>query len=122
MCQDEHVVLEYFCLKETAKHDTQTGIWSHLGVTGHGSKVPGVHLRSLERYDFDTVLLPYSYWQMGYPRYAADFNALVEMCRERNVAVQTIKSVARRSWEERPSDTEMSALVEEFDIQPIFSY
>jgi aryl-alcohol dehydrogenase-like predicted oxidoreductase len=78
------------------------GLVRFLGVTGHGSKVPAVHKRSLERFDFDTVLLPYSYWQMQNPRYAADFDALIELCRERSVAVQMIKSIARRPWENRP--------------------
>jgi hypothetical protein len=35
------------------------------------------------------------------PRYATDFEALVALCRERNVAVQTIKSIARRPWQGR---------------------
>ncbi|MCK4949170.1 MAG: aldo/keto reductase [Thermoplasmata archaeon] len=66
-----------------------------LGVTGHGSKVPAMHRQSLERFDFDTVQLPYNYMMMQNPRYAADFNELIEMCRSRNVVVQTIKSIAR---------------------------
>ncbi|MCJ2555810.1 MAG: aldo/keto reductase, partial [Candidatus Thermoplasmatota archaeon] len=66
-----------------------------LGVTGHGSKVPAMHKQSLERFDFDTVQLPYNYMMMQNPRYAADFNELVEMCRNRNAAVQTMKSIAR---------------------------
>jgi aryl-alcohol dehydrogenase-like predicted oxidoreductase len=78
------------------------GVVRFLGVTGHGSKVPVVHKRSLDRFDFDTVLLPYSYWQMQNPRYAVDFNDLIGMCRQRNVAVQTIKSIARRPWNNRP--------------------
>lgn len=78
------------------------GLVRFLGVTGHGSKAPAVHLRSLERFDFDTVLLPYSYCQMQQPRYTANFNALLTICRERNVAVQTIKSIARRPWGELP--------------------
>jgi hypothetical protein len=78
------------------------GLVRFLGVTRHGSKVPEMHRRSLEHFDFDTVLLPYSYWQMQNPRYAADFNALVGYCLWRDVAVQTIKSVARRPWEKRP--------------------
>lgn len=152
------------------------GLVRFLGVTGHGTKVPAMHKQSLERFDFDTVLLPYSYWQMQNPRYAADFHALMALCRNRNTAVQTIKSITRRKWEERPknfntyfyeplvtqdavdkavqwalalpdsflitagdmqllpkildaasrfekqpTDTEMSALVDEFDIRPIFS-
>ena len=78
------------------------GLVRFLGVTGHGKKVPAMHLRSLERFDFDTVLLPYNYLQMQNPRYATDFNELVKLCYERNVAVQTIKSVARRPWEGQP--------------------
>jgi diketogulonate reductase-like aldo/keto reductase len=152
------------------------GLVQFLGVTGHGNKVPAMHKRSLERFDFDTVLLPYNYLLMQNPRYAADFNELVGLCRKRNVAVQTIKSIARRPWgsrpktyntyfyepletqdaidksvhwslgfpdsflitagdmqllpkmldaanrfEKRPSDIEMNAIVDEFDIQPIFS-
>ena len=78
------------------------GLVRYLGVTGHGSKVPAMHLRSLERFDFDTVLLPHNYSMMANPRYATDFNELVGLCRKRNVAVQTIKSVARRPWADRP--------------------
>ena len=78
------------------------GLVRFLGVTGHGLKAPAMHKRSLERFDFDTVLLPYNYVLMQNPRYAADFCALVTLCRERRVAVQTIKSVARRPWAGRP--------------------
>jgi aryl-alcohol dehydrogenase-like predicted oxidoreductase len=80
----------------------EKGLVRFLGVTGHGDKVAGMHLQSLERFDFDSVLLPYSYWQMGNPKYASDFNALIELCRTRNTAVQTIKSIARRKWGDRP--------------------
>jgi aryl-alcohol dehydrogenase-like predicted oxidoreductase len=76
----------------------EKGLVRFLGVTGHGSKAPVMHQRSLARFDFDSVLLPYSYHQMQDQRYAADFEALMTTCRERNVAVQTIKSVARRPW------------------------
>jgi hypothetical protein len=74
----------------------------YLGVTGHGSKVPAMHLRSLERFDFDSVLLPYNYITMQNPRYVESFNKLTEICKEKDVAFQTIKSVARRPWEDRP--------------------
>jgi aryl-alcohol dehydrogenase-like predicted oxidoreductase len=79
----------------------EKGLVRFLGVTGHGNKVAAMHKHSLERFDFDSVLLPYSYWQMQHPRYAADFNELMTVCRERKVAVQTIKSLARRPWDGR---------------------
>ncbi len=77
------------------------GLVRFLGVTGHGIKAPFMHKRSLENFDFDAVLLPYNYSLMQNPSYAADFNELIGTCRKRNVAVQTIKSIARRPWENR---------------------
>ncbi len=78
------------------------GLVRFLGVTGHGLNVARMHMRSLERFDFDAVLLPWNYPLKQNPQYAADFEALVTMCRERNVAVQTIKSLCRRPWGDRP--------------------
>ncbi len=73
-----------------------------LGVTGHGNAVAAMHRRSLERFPFDSVLLPCNYTLLSQPDYAADFEALLALCRERGVAVQTIKSLARRRWPELP--------------------
>jgi aryl-alcohol dehydrogenase-like predicted oxidoreductase len=78
------------------------GLVRFLGVTGHGIKAPGMHIRSLERFDFDTVMLPYNYSLMQNPHYAADFEVLAELCRDRNVALQTIKSAARQPWAGQP--------------------
>ena len=78
----------------------EEGLVRFIGVTGHGLRIAGMHMRSLERFDFDSVLLPYSHVLYADPQYRADFDALVEMCGEREVAVQTIKSVARRRWED----------------------
>ena len=74
-----------------------------IGVTGHGTKVAAMHRRSLERFPFDSVLLPYNFAMMSNPNYAADFDALLAICESRRVAVQTIKSIARRRWE--PDDS-----------------
>ncbi|MBN1178510.1 MAG: aldo/keto reductase [Anaerolineae bacterium] len=76
------------------------GLVRFLGVTGHELVVPRMHIKSIERFDFDAVLLPYNYVLMQNPAYAADFEALVTMCEERNIAVQTIKSLCRRRWTE----------------------
>ena len=153
------------------------GLVRFLGVTAHGSKSAVMHIRSLERFDFDSVLLPYNYLMMQNTRYASEFNELIELCKKRNVAVQTIKSIARRPWSDlprtyntyfyepletqdainksvhwalglddsflitagdmkllpkmldaakqfkrKPSEIEMNKLVEDFDIQQIFTY
>ena len=75
------------------------GLVRFIGVTGHGTRVAAMHRRSLERFAFDSVLLPYNFTMMQIPEYATDFEALLVICRERGVAVQTIKSVARRRWQ-----------------------
>ena len=69
-----------------------------IGVTGHGTRVAAMHLRSLERFRFDSVLLPYNFTMLSQPDYARDFETLSELCQERGVAIQTIKAVARRRW------------------------
>jgi aryl-alcohol dehydrogenase-like predicted oxidoreductase len=74
------------------------GLVRFIGVTGHGTRVAAMHRRSLERFPFDSVLLPYNFTMMSDPVYAADFEALLAVCATRTVAVQTIKSVARRRW------------------------
>ncbi len=80
----------------------EQGLVRFLGVTGHGVSVAARHRQSLERFPFDSVLLPYNYTMMQIPAYAADFEAVIAMCEQRSVAVQTIKSVARRRWGDEP--------------------
>jgi aryl-alcohol dehydrogenase-like predicted oxidoreductase len=74
------------------------GLTRHIGVTGHGLRIAGMHARSLERFDFDSVLLPYNFSLLQNVNYRRDVEALLQTCSERNVAVQTIKAVARRRW------------------------
>jgi aryl-alcohol dehydrogenase-like predicted oxidoreductase len=74
------------------------GLIRAIGVTGHGLQIAATHRRSLERFDFDTVLLPYNYITMQNPYYAENFHALLSTCQQRNVAVQTIKSIANKPW------------------------
>jgi aryl-alcohol dehydrogenase-like predicted oxidoreductase len=75
------------------------GLVRFIGVTGHGTQAAAMHLRSLAHFDFDSVLAPYNYSMMSQPAYAADFDALDRECRSRAIALQTIKSVARRRWQ-----------------------
>lgn len=86
---------------EAAIEARDQGLVRFIGVTGHGITIAQMHKRSLERFDFDSVLLPYSYILMQNPAYAADFEALMALCQTRNVAVQTIKSIVRAPWGER---------------------
>jgi aryl-alcohol dehydrogenase-like predicted oxidoreductase len=159
---------------EAAVEAREQGLARWIGVTGHGAQIAANHRRSLARFDFDSVLLPYNFVTMQSPYYAENFEALVATCYERGTAVQTIKSIALRPWlgrartrttwyepleaqadidlsvwwvlgrpgmflntvgdldllplvldaaarfEKRPSDPEMSSLVERSAAQPLF--
>lgn len=74
------------------------GLVRHIGVTGHGNRIAGMHLRSLERFPFDSVLLPYSFVGTQDADYRADVEQLLVVCAEQQVAVQTIKAIGRRRW------------------------
>lgn len=76
----------------------EQGLVKYIGVTGHGLYIAAMHLRSLVAFDFDSVLLPYNYVMQQNSTYMADFEKLVTVCEERNVAVQTIKSLMRGPW------------------------
>lgn len=159
---------------ETLVEERERGHVRFIGVTGHGFAAPRMHLRSLERFPFDAVLLPMNFIMASDRCYRADFDTLKSVCDDRGVAVQLIKSTARRPWGarersrgpwyepleapediaravayalsyapaflnamadidllplllqaaespgERPSDTEMEAMVEARAMQPIF--
>ena len=90
---------------EAAIEAREEGLVRFIGVTGHGLSVPAMHRRSLDRFPFDSVLLPYNFVQMRDPRYADQFEALTATCGERGIAVQTIKSCALRPWEGRERTT-----------------
>ncbi|OLE22436.1 MAG: aldo/keto reductase [Catenulispora sp. 13_1_20CM_3_70_7] len=95
-----------------------------IGVTGHGAQIAANHRRSLERFDFDSVLLPYNRPTMRLPYYAENFNALLDTCRQRQVAVQTIKAVARAPWlgRQRSAATWYEPFTEQADIDPAVSW
>ncbi|HEX4208454.1 MAG TPA: aldo/keto reductase [Ktedonobacteraceae bacterium] len=103
---------------DAAREAKRQGLVKAIGVTGHGLQIAGTHRRSLERFDFDSVLLPYNYITMQTPYYAENFNALQATCQERNIAVQTIKSIAYRPWlgRERTASTWYEPLRDQTDI------
>jgi len=92
---------------EAAVEAQERGLVRFIGVTGHGTTAAAMHRRSLERFDFDSVLLPYNYLMTKDPRYNAEFESLVVLCQDRNVAVQTIKSIARGA----AGETRLAALM-----------
>lgn len=85
---------------EAAIKAKEEGLVRFIGVTGHGTRIAEMHLKSLARYDFASVLLPYNHLMLQDQRYQQEFDELYQLCRDRGVAMQTIKSIARRRWRE----------------------
>ena len=109
---------------EAAIEAREQGLVRFIGVTGHEVAIAEMHLRSLARFDFDSVLLPCNYPIMRNPRYAANFEQVVALCQERNVAVQTIKGIQRRAWGDRTPTyaTWYEPLLEQPDIDLAVGY
>ena len=103
---------------EAAIAAREEGLVRFIGVTGHGLTVARMHRQALDRFPFDSVLAPYSYVLTQNPQYRADVEALFDVCRERGVAMQTIKSITRAPWNGRPEThaTWYEPLVEQADI------
>ncbi len=74
------------------------GLTRFIGITGHGILAPKMHSQTLERFNFDSVLMPCNYPLMQNDDYTRNFNDLTAYCNEQNIAVQTIKSIARGYW------------------------
>jgi aryl-alcohol dehydrogenase-like predicted oxidoreductase len=103
---------------EAAIEAREQGLVRFIGVTGHGWTIAAMHKRSLERFDFDSILLPYNYVMYGNERYREDFDAVLHLCEERQVAVQTIKAIARGPWAttDKMRNTWYQPLEEQADI------
>lgn len=103
---------------EAAIEAREQGLVRYIGVTGHGPLIAQAHMRSLERFDIDSVLLPCNYIEMQKPQYAREFEELVSQCQQRNVAVQTIKAITRAPWDgpEHTRATWYAPLEDQVDI------
>lgn len=103
---------------EAAKEARDQGIVKHIGVTGHGLKIAAFHYRSLQVFDFDSILLPWNMQMKRNHQYAQDFGRVVSLARARGIAVQTIKSLLRGPWGTTPQNrsTWYQPLEEQADI------
>jgi predicted aldo/keto reductase-like oxidoreductase len=74
------------------------GLTRFIGITGHGVNAPKIYLEALRRYDFDTVLFPLNFVQMGNPEYRAYAEELITTCKAKDVGTMVIKSITRGPW------------------------
>jgi predicted aldo/keto reductase-like oxidoreductase len=100
------------------------GLTRFIGVTGHGLLAAAMHIRSLERYEFDSVLLPWNYILFKSERYRNEFEKLLEICKDHDVAFQTIKSITKGPWAEkaRSRNTWYEPLEKQGDIDKAVSW
>jgi aryl-alcohol dehydrogenase-like predicted oxidoreductase len=85
---------------EAALEAREKGLVRFIGITSHGLSAPDLLLTALDRFAFDSVLLPCNHPILQIVSYAEGFRRLESVCREREVALQTIKSICRRPWRE----------------------
>jgi aryl-alcohol dehydrogenase-like predicted oxidoreductase len=101
---------------QAAVEARQAGLVRFIGITSHSLHAPVIHRMALERFDFDSVLLPYNYMLMQNGQYRQDFEALMSICQARNVAVQLIKTNQRQPYGDRPQT--YATWYVPFDTQP----
>ena len=103
---------------DAAVQAKEQGLVKAIGVTGHGAQIAATHRRSLQRFDFDSVLLPCNFVTLQSAYYRENFYALKALCQERRTAVQTIKSLAYRPWSgrDRTATTWYQPLEDQADI------
>ncbi|HET6594752.1 MAG TPA: aldo/keto reductase [Anaerolineales bacterium] len=77
------------------------GLIRHIGITGHGVDAPQIYLEALRRFDFDSVLFPLNFVQMGNPEYRGYAEELIAECRAKDVGTMIIKSITKAPWGER---------------------
>jgi aryl-alcohol dehydrogenase-like predicted oxidoreductase len=76
----------------------EQGLVKAIGVTGHGWTIAAMHQKSLAQFDFDSILMPWNWFAANHELYRPDYDKTLAICKERNIAVQTIKGIARGPW------------------------
>ena len=102
---------------EALKEVRNEGLVKFIGVTGHGWTAPAMHKKSIERFDFNSILMPWNWLVAHYKNYPEDFQKTTELCIKKNIAVQTIKSIARGPWSAgvKPNYTTWYQPLEDYD-------
>ncbi len=80
----------------------RAGLTKFIGITGHGAQAPAIYLEALKRFDFDSILFPLNFVQMGQPEYRQNTEALIAECQKKEVGTMVIKTITKAPWGERP--------------------
>jgi len=77
------------------------GLTKYIGITGHGLDAPKIYLEALRRFDFDSILFPLNFVQMGIPEFRKYAEELIATCRAKDVGTMVIKTITKAPWGER---------------------
>jgi aryl-alcohol dehydrogenase-like predicted oxidoreductase len=80
----------------------EKGLTKYLGITGHGVNAPQIYLEALRRFDFDSILFPLNFVQMGNPEYRKYAEELIAECKAKDVGTMVIKTITKAPWGDRP--------------------
>lgn len=102
----------------------QRGLTRHLGITGHGVDAPRIFIEALNRFEFDSILFPLNFVQMSDPEFRKDAEALIALCKEKDVGTMIIKTVTKGPWgdKEHTSDTWYEPFYQMEEIQKAVNY
>jgi len=102
---------------EAFEEARREGLTRYIGITGHGVNAPEIYSEALRRFDFDSVLFPLNFVQMGIPDYRRHAKELISVCRAKDVGTMVIKSVTKGPWgEKKKTATTWYEPFEEMDI------
>jgi len=79
----------------------QRGLTKYIGITGHGADAPKIYLEALRRFDFDSILFPLNFVQMGNPDFRKHTEELIATCKAKDVGTMVIKTITKAPWGER---------------------
>jgi aryl-alcohol dehydrogenase-like predicted oxidoreductase len=87
---------------EAFEQARREGLTKYIGITGHGVDAPKIYLEALRRFDFDTILFPLNFVQMGIPEYRKNAEELIVTCKAKDIGTMVIKTITKAPWGDRP--------------------
>jgi aryl-alcohol dehydrogenase-like predicted oxidoreductase len=100
---------------EAATRAVDEGLVGAVGITGHGSEAPAVHLEALRRFPFATVLTPLNPVLWRDAAYQASYEALAEEVHRQDAGLMIIKTISRRNWPDGPEGAPYTTWYEPLD-------
>jgi aryl-alcohol dehydrogenase-like predicted oxidoreductase len=93
----------------------EQGLIKYIGITAHSDM--RIVIKALEKFDFDTVLIPVNVGSMIAPAPENDFKPVLKIAQDRDIGIIAIKAIAKRRWgKERKYQTWYEPLEEQEDI------